>query len=97
MSHRMQITLSDEQYRQLRSRSRASGSPISELVRRAIDKDVNAGAHERALASIVPSRLTTEQKLAAIENGAGAVNGDAGEEMYTRWRQMRGHDLLDDA
>jgi predicted DNA-binding protein len=96
MSHRMQITLSDEQYRRLRTRSRASGSPISEIVRRAIDANVDAEARERALASVAPSRLTVEQRLAAIRNSAGILSDEDGAAMYERWRQMRGHDQLDE-
>ncbi len=93
----MQITLSDEQYRRLRTRSQVSGSPISEIVRRAIDADVDADARERTLASVIPSRLTPEQKLTAIRNSAGILNDEDGERAYERWRQLRGHDLLDDA
>ncbi len=40
--HRTQIYLQDEVYEQLRSRSRAQGLCISELIRRAVEKDLNA-------------------------------------------------------
>lgn len=38
MSHRTQITLSDEQYRLLCRESERSGLPVAELVRRALDR-----------------------------------------------------------
>ena len=38
MSHRTQITLTDEQYELLRSESRQRGLSLSELVRRALDR-----------------------------------------------------------
>jgi len=39
--HRTQIYLQDEVYERLRSRSRAQGLSISELIRRAVEKDLN--------------------------------------------------------
>jgi len=39
--HRTQIYLQDEVYERLRSRSRAQGLSISELIRRAVEKDIN--------------------------------------------------------
>jgi hypothetical protein len=91
----MQITLTDEQYNQLRDRSRMTGSSIAELVRRRIDtEDPDADARARALAAIVPSPLTTEEKLAAIRESEGIWKDD-GDEVYQQWHRMRGHDLLD--
>ena len=40
--HRTQIYLRDEVYERLRSRSQAEGLSISELIRRAVDKELNA-------------------------------------------------------
>ena len=40
--HRTQIYLQDEVYEQLRRRSQAQGLSISELIRRAVEKDLNA-------------------------------------------------------
>lgn len=37
MSHRTQVTLTDEQYERLRQESRRSGLGLAELVRRALD------------------------------------------------------------
>ena len=38
MSHRTQITLTDQQYARLREESRRSGLGLAELVRRALDR-----------------------------------------------------------
>jgi hypothetical protein len=38
MSHRTQITLTDEQYERLRAESRETGLGLAELVRRAVDR-----------------------------------------------------------
>ena len=38
MSHRTQITLTDQQYERLREESRRSGLGLAELVRRALDR-----------------------------------------------------------
>lgn len=38
MSHRTQITLTDEQYDRLRAESRRTGVGLAELVRRALDR-----------------------------------------------------------
>jgi hypothetical protein len=92
----MQITLSDEQYRRLRTRSRANGSSIAELVRRSIDADdAESDVRERLLASITPSSLTKEKRLAAIRASAG-IWKDRGPEIYEQWHNMRGHHLLDE-
>ena len=39
MSHRTQITLTDEQYQRLLAESRSSGLALAELVRRAIERN----------------------------------------------------------
>jgi predicted DNA-binding protein len=39
--HRTQIYLQDEIYEQLRNRSQTQGLSISELIRRAVEKDLN--------------------------------------------------------
>jgi hypothetical protein len=49
MSHRTQITLTDEQYDQLRRESRRSGLGLAELVRQALDSCYGA-ANGEALA-----------------------------------------------
>jgi Rod binding domain-containing protein len=96
MAHRMQITLTDEQYRQLLQRSTASGSSIAEIVRRAIDaNEAEAGARERLLATVIPSTLTREQRHAALDAARG-IWADRGDEVYEQWHHMRGHDLIAD-
>lgn len=47
MSHRTQITLTDEQYERLRSEAERSGFGLAELVRRAVDRSYGtADRHE---------------------------------------------------
>jgi hypothetical protein len=58
VSHRTQITLSDGQYARLKRRSRESGASIAELVRQAVDATY--------------SELSTEEKIAAVRESAGA-------------------------
>ena len=60
MSHRLQITLDDEQYAWLRHRSAETGASISELVRRSVDDSARGGAGG------------TEARLAALRASAGA-------------------------
>jgi hypothetical protein len=43
MTHRLDVTLSDEQYEHLRRESERSGLPMAELVRRAVDRTYRAG------------------------------------------------------
>ncbi len=44
MSHRTQITLTDEQYARLREESRRSGRGLAELVRRALDRSYGSSS-----------------------------------------------------
>lgn len=48
MSHRTQITLTDEQYARLRDESKRTGVGLAELVRRALDRAYGAGRPESA-------------------------------------------------
>lgn len=53
MSHRTQITLTDEQYERLQSESERTGSSMAELVRRAIDRTYLSDTEvERRLAGL---------------------------------------------
>lgn len=53
MSHRTQITLTDEQYERLQSEVARTGMSMAELVRRAIDRTYVAGDDvERRLAGL---------------------------------------------
>lgn len=58
MAHRMQITLTDDQYARLRQRSAESGVSIAELIRQRLD--------ER------PRQFTLEERLQAVRDTAGA-------------------------
>ena len=46
MSHRTQITLTDEQYERLRTESARTGLGLAELVRRAVDRSYGTTTHE---------------------------------------------------
>jgi hypothetical protein len=48
MSHRTQITLTDEQYERLCRESRQTGASLAELVRRALDQAYGPGDRESA-------------------------------------------------
>lgn len=45
MSHRTQITLTDEQYERLRTESERTGVGLAELVRRAVDRSYGTTEH----------------------------------------------------
>jgi hypothetical protein len=45
MSHRTQITLTDEQYERLQSESERTGLGLAELVRRAVDRSYGSTLH----------------------------------------------------
>lgn len=49
MSHRTQITLTDDQYQRLRRESARSGVGLAELVRRALDQSYGAATPEELL------------------------------------------------
>jgi hypothetical protein len=57
MSHRTQITLTDQQYERLKHESAESGLSIAELIRRRLDG---------------PRELSIEEKLAALRASRGA-------------------------
>ena len=66
MSHRTQITLTDEQYARLCAESEQTGLGVAELVRRAVNASYRT--------------MRGEQRLAAIEAGFGAWDDDANDE-----------------
>ena len=66
MSHRTQITLTDEQYARLRAESEQTGLGVAELVLRAVDTSYRT--------------VGREERLAAIEAGFGAWGGEAHDE-----------------
>jgi hypothetical protein len=49
MSHRTQITLTDEQYARLRRESARSGLGLADLVRRAVDRSYGVVPHDELL------------------------------------------------
>lgn len=63
MSHRTQITLTDEQYALLRAEAEQTGLTVADLVRRAVDTSYRA--------------TDREKRLAAIEAGFGAWGDEA--------------------
>ena len=62
VSHRAQVTLTDEQYSRLREEARRTGLSFAELLRRAVD-----GSYEEP--------PTTEDRLQALERSFGAWKG----------------------
>jgi len=66
MSHRTQITLTDEQYDRLRDESRRSGLGLAELVRRAVDRSYGS--------------LPRSEQLAAMQSAFGSWSGDGDRE-----------------
>lgn len=58
MSHRTQVTLTDEQYARLCDESRRTGVGLAELVRRAVDRSYGGS--------------TTDERLQALDESFGA-------------------------
>jgi Ribbon-helix-helix domain len=50
LNHRLQVLVDDERYERLKRASEATGVPVGEIVRRAIDRAVPATADERSAA-----------------------------------------------
>ena len=63
MSHRLQVTLDEDQYDWLRRRSAETGASIAELVRRAVDDSARRGT------------IGPEARLAVLQSTAGAWRG----------------------
>jgi hypothetical protein len=70
MSHRTQITLTDEQYERLRAESRETGLGLAELVRRAVDRSYGP-VDRRALRTALDDSFGT---WAGAGDGAGYVD-----------------------
>ena len=72
MSHRLQVTLDDEQYAWLRRRSAETGASIAELVRRSVEESARgrAGGSEARLAAL---RASAGAWKARDEDGAAYV------------------------
>lgn len=76
MSHRTQITLSDEQYARLRAESQRTGLGLAELVRRALARTYGAnGSAEtlRALDASFGAWMSEDDALRQTADGAGYV------------------------
>lgn len=80
MTHRIQITLTDQQYRVLRRAAQESGASLSEIIGRAID-------------TVYPKSLDVSEKLAILEEtfGVWRDHAETGEEYVSRVRS-RGFD-----
>lgn len=52
MSHRTQITLTDEQYARLRDESARTGLGLAELVRRAVDRSYGSTLHDTIIGGL---------------------------------------------
>jgi hypothetical protein len=50
LNHRLQVLIDDERYDRLRQESERIGTPVGELVRRAIDREFPADAQRRRAA-----------------------------------------------
>ncbi|MYA19631.1 MAG: ribbon-helix-helix protein, CopG family [Chloroflexi bacterium] len=62
MSHRTQITLTDEQYARLREESRRSGLGLAELVRRALDRSYGTAPGAELLNALDASFASWEDR-----------------------------------
>jgi hypothetical protein len=70
MSHRTQITLTDEQYERLRAESQETGLGLAELVRRAVDRTYGAADRDALRAALDDSFGSWSGE----EDGAGYVD-----------------------
>jgi len=81
MSHRTQITLTDDQYERLVGEAERSGLSIAELIRRAIDKSFRPGSHSELVAALDATF------------GLWSDHEETGEEYVDRWRPGLGKRL----
>lgn len=71
MSHRTQITLTDEQYERLRREARRTGLGLAALVRRALDRSYGAAGSDDALRALDESHGAWDARRF---DGAGYVD-----------------------
>jgi len=77
MSHRLQITLTDDQYRRLQQESARTGVSLAELTRQAVD-------------SAFPPLPPLEQRIKWFREGFGAwADRDDDSDPYEEWRRLR--------
>ena len=72
MSHRTQITLTDEQYARLLDESRRSGRGLAELVRRAVERSYGTSPAAEVLSALDASFASWEDR---DFDGASYVDG----------------------
>ena len=72
MSHRTQITLSDEQYKRLRAESERTGLGLAELVRRALERTYGTKRHDERIRALERSFGGWAER---DEDGAAYVDG----------------------
>jgi hypothetical protein len=75
MSHRLQITLSDDQYRRLRAESDRTGASLAELMRQSVE-------------AAFPPVASPEQRLKWADEAFGAW-ADRGDDFDAMIRQLR--------
>jgi hypothetical protein len=81
MSHRLQITLTDDQYERLQWESAHTGLSLAELVRQALDT--------RPVA-VLPPVASAEQRRKWADEAAGAwADRDDDSDPYEEWRRLR--------
>lgn len=83
MSHRTQITLTDEQYERLQNEAERSGLGLAELVRRAVDRSYGAADRDDLLEALNDSF------------GCWAESDDDGPAFVTRLRRGMARRLAD--
>lgn len=72
MSHRTQITLTDDQYERLRTESERTGIGLAELVRRAVDRSYGTTKHATTVEALDDSFGSWTDR---DYDGAGYVDG----------------------
>jgi len=83
MSHRTQITLTDEQYERLRATSKTTGLGLAELVRRALDESYGTTSQRELLDALDDAygswndRVTGAAYVDALRRGMGRRMADA--------------------
>jgi hypothetical protein len=77
MSHRLQITLTDDQYRRLQQESALTGASLAELTRQAVS-------------DAYPPLAPLEQRIKWFREGFGAwADRDDDSDPYEEWRRLR--------
>jgi hypothetical protein len=81
MSHRLQITLTDDQYRRLQQESARTGASLAQLIRQAMDVMYPTAR---------PPIGSAEQRRKWADEAAGAwADRDDDSDPYEEWRRLR--------